>query len=63
MELLDLYNRDKEKTGEIVERGGKSPKDRYYLVVVIWIENKKGELLIQKRAKTKNSNPDKWAEG
>jgi hypothetical protein len=46
-EKRDLYNSNKQLTGEFVYKGEKIPKDRYYLTVVIWIQNSKDEFLLQ----------------
>lgn len=48
MEKRDLYDENKEKTGEIIEKGQPIPKGRYYITVVVWMQNSKGEFLIQK---------------
>lgn len=53
MEKRDLYNKNKEKTNEIISVGEEIPENRYILVELVLIENKKGEFLIQKRSKQK----------
>lgn len=53
MEYLDLYDKDGNKTGEIIARGGKVPENRYFNVVVCYIQNSKGKFLIQKTSKEK----------
>lgn len=58
MEKRDLYDLNKNLTGETIFKGEKYPSDRKILVVAIWIENSKGELLIQKRSIEKDG---KWA--
>ena len=58
MEIRDLYNENKELTGETILKGESVPKGRYYITVVVWIQNDKGEFLIQKRVKSKDG---KWA--
>lgn len=58
MEYLDLYDRNKKKTGSKILRKSKIPEGMYQLVVVIFIQNQKGEFLIQKRARRKDG---KWA--
>jgi len=50
MEVRDLYDLNRNLTGETVLKGEKYPKNRKILVVAIWIENSKNELLIQKRS-------------
>lgn len=47
MEQRDLYDDCKQKTGEVIEKGQKVPNGRYYITVVVWMQNTKGEFLIQ----------------
>ena len=54
MEKRDLYNSDRIKTGETIFKGENIPKDRYILVVLVFIENSEGKFLIQKRSKAEN---------
>ena len=49
-EVIDLYDVNREHTGLTAVRGEKLPKDTYRMVVHVCIFNKKGEMLIQKRA-------------
>ena len=58
MELRDLYDENKELTGGTIYKGQDVPKGRYYITVVVFIQNSKNEFLIQKRAKKKDG---KWA--
>ena len=58
MELRDLYDENKKLTGETIFKGQEVPKGRYYITVVIFIQNSKNEFLIQKRVKKKDG---KWA--
>ena len=53
MEILDLYDRQRQKTGKTYIRGTRQPKGLYRLVVHVCIFNSKGELLIQQRAYNK----------
>ena len=48
MEKRDLYDENKQKTGEVIEKGQKVPKGRYYITVVVWMQNSKGKFLIQR---------------
>ena len=60
IELLDIYNSNKEKTGRICERGiTKLANYEYYLFVRMWIINSKGEILLTQRAMDKK-NGGKW---
>lgn len=58
MEKRDLYDENKVLTGETIYKGEKVPKGRYYITVVIWIQNENGEFLIQKRTLKKDG---KWS--
>lgn len=51
VEKLDIYNREKSRTGKIVERreGVKLKKEEYILSVQCWIINKQGEILLTQR--------------
>lgn len=50
MERRDLYNIEKQRTGETILKGETIPIDRYILVVLVLIENSKNEILVQKRS-------------
>ncbi len=60
MELWDVYNRDKTKTGKTMVRGEKIKKGSYRLVVHACIFNSKGEILIQQRQPFKSGWPNMW---
>ncbi|MBU5488159.1 NUDIX domain-containing protein [Clostridium sp. MSJ-8] len=60
MEILDLYTRDRIKTGKTMVRGGKQPEDTYRLVVHICIFNKEGKMLIQQRQPFKSGWSNMW---
>lgn len=58
MEKRDLYDEKKILTGEIIYKDQAVPRGRYYITVVIFIQNDKNEFLIQKRVTKKDG---KWA--
>lgn len=58
MEIRDLYDENKNITGKTFVKGEQVPKGYFYLIVAIFIENSKGEFLIQKRVPKKGG---KWA--
>ena len=60
-EYWDLYDGAGSKTGETHLRGTKVPEGRFHKVVHIWIQNRKGELLLQKRSDTVDNCPGEWA--
>lgn len=56
MELLDVYDDNGKKTGRVVERGNKNTifaPNEHIAVSIIFIENSKGEFLIQKTSESK----------
>ncbi len=57
MEYLDLYDENRCLTGEKILRSKDMdiPLDRYINIVIVFIENSKGEFLIQKTSKEKGS--------
>lgn len=60
MEIFDLYDINRIKTGDIIERGKKIPDGHYHIVVHICIFNSKGEMLIQQRQPFKTGWPNMW---
>jgi len=58
MEKRDLYDENKKLTGETIYKGEKVPKGRYYITVVVWIQNEQKKFLIQKRVLKKDG---KWS--
>ena len=54
MEKRDLYDRERNITGETILKGEKIPLNRYIIVVLVFIQNSEGKFLIQKRSKRKN---------
>lgn len=62
MEIVDIYDGKKNKTGKVVERSTKPELGEYRLSVHIWITNSKGELLIQRRSANKKMFPNMWNE-
>ncbi len=60
MELWDIYDIDRIKTGKTVMRGDKMYPGQYHNVVHVVIFNSKGEMLIQQRKEDKDSWPNMW---
>ena len=56
VEYRDLYDKNRKLTGEKIKKGDKVPKGKYYVTVVVWIENSKQEFLLQI-----NKKYNKWA--
>lgn len=61
MELVDIVDENNNLTGEVEDRWIAYEKGLWRRVVSCWIMNKKGEVLLQKRALTKKRNPGRWA--
>ena len=60
MEIIDLYDKDRVRTGKTMVRGEPVPRGYFKSVVHLCIFNNKGEMLIQQRQPTKRSMPDLW---
>ena len=60
MELVDLYDGQKELTNETVDKKA-VPDGKFRLSVHVWITNDKGELLVQQRLATAHKFPNMWA--
>jgi len=54
VEERDLYDKDRNLTGESIFKGEPIPKGKYIIVVLVMIQNSKGEFLIQKRSRQKD---------
>ena len=54
MEKRDLYDEKRNLTGETIVKGDIIPKERYIVVVLVFIQNSEGKFLIQKRSERKN---------
>lgn len=54
LEKRDLYNINRERTGETILKGDPIPDGKYIIVVLVFIQNTEGKFLIQKRSKIKN---------
>ena len=55
-ELRDLYDKNSQKTGLTYYKGDKIPEGFYPMVVMITIQNSKGEFLMQKRVPSKGGD-------
>lgn len=60
MEIWDVYDKYRQKTGRTHERGNIMPSGDFHIVVHVWIINDKGEFLIQKRQPWKEGWPNMW---
>lgn len=60
MEIWDLYDKDRIKTGETMVRGSQFKENTYHLVVHLCIFNVEGKMLIQQRQPFKDGWPNMW---
>lgn len=60
MELWDIYDTDRKRTGRTIVRGEELAAGEYHLVVHICFFNHKGEMLIQQRQPFKSGWPGRW---
>lgn len=61
MELLEVLNENGEPTGDILDKDIIHKEGKYHKEVALILLNNKGEILLQKRASTKEIEPNKWA--
>ncbi|MCD7730923.1 MAG: NUDIX domain-containing protein [Oscillospiraceae bacterium] len=60
MELFDIYNMNREKTGRIIPRSDKLKDGEYHIVVHICLVNSRGQMLVQQRWPSKRSWGNMW---
>lgn len=60
MELWDIYDKYRKKTGKTHQKGIKTTVGEYHLAVRVWIVNSKNELLIQRRQFNSRTWPGMW---
>ena len=60
MELWDVYDAKRNKTGKTMVRGDTFAEGTYHLVVHVCVFNTKGELLLQHRQTFKSGFPNLW---
>lgn len=65
MELWDIYDIDRVRTGRVAQRGkpaseGGLGEGEYHLVVHVCVFNGRGQLLLQQRQKDKEGYPNLW---
>lgn len=60
MEYLDLYDKDRNRTGHKIQRGTKIPQNYYRLIVHICVFNSENKMLIQQRQSFKKGWANLW---
>jgi isopentenyldiphosphate isomerase len=59
-ELIEIFNEQGAPTGEYKDRKEVHAMGLWHRTIHLWILNSKGELLLQQRSKTKDTNPNLW---
>lgn len=60
MELVDIYDRNGNKTGRVQRRGSRLKRGEYVLVVCVWVTDGRGKLLVTRRAPEKGVSGNFW---
>ena len=60
LELWDIYDKDRRKTGKTMERGSVFSEAEYRMIVHVCIFNSNGEMLIQQRQPFKRGWSNMW---
>lgn len=60
MEQLDILDENGQPTGEVKDKDAAHRDGSWHRSVHVWFVNDRGELLIQKRAATKENHPNMW---
>ena len=60
MEIFDLYDVNRNKTGETMIRGTAVPENRYRFVIHVIVFNSEGKMLIQQRASDRPTHANCW---
>ena len=60
MEIVDIYDKNRQKKGYTKEKHDAFLEDEYRIISEIWIQNSKGEFLIQQRAAHKKQFGGWW---
>ena len=60
VELVDLYDANRQRLGLVHRRGSRLQKGQYVLVVCVWVSDGCGRLLVTLRAPEKSASPNTW---
>ena len=60
MELIDVVDENNKLTGRVEDRKTVQEESLWHRIVSCWILNNNGEVLLQKRAATKEKKPNIW---
>ncbi|MBP6858215.1 MAG: NUDIX domain-containing protein [Candidatus Pacebacteria bacterium] len=59
-EQIDILDKDGNKTGEVRSKKEVHLRGDWHRTVHVWFLNSKGQLLLQRRSKNKETSPGKW---
>ncbi len=59
-EQIDVYDEKGKPTGEILPRAEVHDKELWHQIVLAWVYNSQGEVLLQHRSDSRNSFPNTW---
>ena len=60
MEIWDVYDVNRQRTGKVIARPSAWGEEAYHLIVHVCVFNAQGQMLIQKRCHAKHAWPDLW---
>ena len=61
MELVDVFDNKRNSLNKVIERYNNKVPGEFTQAVHLWIQNSKGDFLIQKRSMKKRINPGMWS--
>lgn len=59
-ELVDILDKQGNSTGTVMLKSDAHKKGLFHATVHVWVYNRNGEILIQKRTASKETYPNKW---
>lgn len=59
-EIWDVYDKNKNKTGRLHQRGMPLNKEDYHVIIHAWVVNSNDEVIITKRHSSKKICPNMW---
>lgn len=61
MEILDIYDKERNRTGHTLVRGQrKTTPEEYLLAAAVWVTTAEGKILLTLRDATKAKSPNRW---
>lgn len=59
-ELIDILDKQGNSTGDTMLKSDAHKKGLFHATVHVWVYNRNGEILLQKRTSSKETYPNKW---